>query len=286
MALSTASVAGESVNQSLQVESKGSLSINIPRGLVTINGWDKPEVMVKGELDDMSNRLIFETKKDKTFIKLDTQGQQTWGDYSVINIYMPKQLKLRFKGIDTTFTVTDAMTDIEGKSINGNLMVNKSQGKIKLSVVSGDVKVSESSGFIRVESVSGAVDFSGSFQQAYLKSVSGEIIANISGTDKLIIKNVSGDTQITGQVKDKAVLTLSSVSGNILYKADGALNAECTVVSQFGGDIDNQLTDDKPIEGRLNKKTLSFISGEGSGKLNMKTVNGSVFIEKGHKKSD
>ncbi len=98
------------------------------------------------------------------------------------------------------------------------------------------------------------VNFSGDFEQVFLKSISGDITADISGTNKLTIKNISGNTQISGQVKSEAELKLSSVSGDILYKVTDELNAECEVISQFGGEINNQLTDDLPIDGNLNKK--------------------------------
>jgi len=274
------SLAGEKVNQSLSVETTGKVFVEIPRGLVKIEGWNKQEVLVKGELDDTLKNLIFNTKKDKTFIMIDTEGQKHWGDASVIKIFMPHQFSLYFKGIDTSFSIAKLNNHIEGKSIHGDLMVKKSNGKIKLSVVSGNVKLVESSGFTKIESVSGTVDFSGDFEQAFLKSMTGDIIADVSGTDKLTIKNTSGDTQISGQVKNHAQLKLSSVSGDILYKVTDELNAECEVVSQFGGEINNQLTNDLPIDGNLAKKTLSFISGDGSGKLSMNTVTGSVTIEK------
>ncbi len=273
-------LAGEKVNQSLSVETTGIVFVEIPRGLVKIQGWDKPEVMVKGELDDTMETLIFKTKKDKTLIKIDTQGQKHWGDGSVLKIFMPQQSQLRFKGIDTSFSIAKLNSHIEGKSIHGDLMVKKSNGRIKLSVVSGNVRLVESSGYTQIESVNGTVEFSGNFEQAFLKSMSGDIFAEVSGTNKLTIKNTSGDTQISGQVKHHAQLSLSSVSGDILYKVTDELNAECEVVSQFGGDINNQLTDDLPIDGNLHKKTLSFISGDGSGKLSMNTVTGSVSIEK------
>ncbi|PKI17948.1 DUF4097 family beta strand repeat-containing protein [Colwellia sp. 12G3] len=273
-------MAGEKINQSLSVEDKGIVFVEIPRGLVKIQGWDKQEVMVQGELDDTTNKLIFETKKDKTLIKIDTQRQQHWGDSSVLSIFMPQKLKLRFKGVDTSFNITQLDSHIEGKSISGNLVVKKSHGKIKLSVVSGDVTLVESSGLTKIESVSGKIVFSGDFEQVFLKSVSGDITAEISGTDKLIIKNISGDTRISGPVKNQAQLKLSSVSGDMFYKVAGELNAECEVVSQFGGEIKNQLTTDLPIDGNLHKKTLNFISGEGSGKLSMNTINGSVSIAK------
>jgi len=273
-------LAGQNVNQSLAVETTGTVYVEIPRGLVKVQGWDKSEVMIHGELDDTVKTLIFKTKKAKTLIKVDTEGQKHWGDASVLKIFMPQQSQLRFKGIDTSFSIAKLNSNIEGKSINGNLMVKQSSGKIKLSVVSGDVKLVESSGFAKIESVSGMVDFSGDFEKAFLKSMSGDITANISGTNKLTIKNISGDTKISGQIKEKAQLKLSSVSGDILYKVTDELNAKCEVVSQFGGEINNQLTDDLPIDGNLHRKTLSFISGDGSGKLGMKTITGSVTIEK------
>ena len=277
---SSTCLAGDKVNQSLPVEASGIVFINIPRGHVNIQGWDKQEVMIQGELDDTTKRLVFKTSKNKTSVKVDTQGQQHWGDASVLTIFMPQQLQLRFKGIDTSFSITKINSHIEGKSISGDLVVKKSHGKIMLSVVSGDVTIIESSGITKIKSVSGMVTFSGYFEQALLKSMSGDITADISGTDKLTIKNVSGNTHISGPVKNKAKLNLSSVSGDILYRVSGELNAECQVVSQFGGEINNQLTDDLPIESSLHKKTLSFISGDGSGELSMNTINGSVFIEK------
>jgi hypothetical protein len=278
--LSGICLAGEKVNKSLSVKPSGVVFVEIPRGLVKVHGWDKSEVMIQGELDDTINKLIFKTKQDKTLIKVETQGQKHWGDASVLKLFIPKESKLRFKGIDTSFSIVNLNSHIEGKSINGDLMVTGSNGTIKLSSVSGDVKVAHSSGLVKIQSVSGMVAFSGDFEQAFIKSMSGDIKADISGTNKLTIKNISGDTQLSGQVKNQAQLKLSSVSGDILYKVIGELNAECEVVSQFGGEINNQLTDDLPIEGNLHKKTLSFTSGDGSGELSLNTVTGSVVIKK------
>jgi len=264
----------------MQVDAQGIVFVEIPRGLVKIKGWNKNEVMIQGELDDTIKNLIFKNKKSKTLIKVDTEGKKHWGDVSILNIYMPQSAQLRFKGIDTSFSIAKLTSHIEGKSINGNLMIRKSNGKIKLSVVSGDVKVADSSGIMKVESVSGSVNFSGDFDKAYLKSMSGDIIGDISGMNELTIKNISGDTQIRGSVKSKSHLNISSVSGDVYYKVTGDLNAACEVVSQFGGDINNELTDDLPEEASLHKKTLNFVSGDGSGELNLKTVTGSVTIEK------
>jgi hypothetical protein len=276
-------LAGERVNKSLVVVPNSIVFVDIPRGFVEIHGWQKKQVMVEGELDDTVNKLIFTVKENKTLIKLDTHGQEHWGDGSTLNIFMPQQAQLRFNGIDTSFTITQLKNHIEGKSINGDLVVNKSQGKIKLATVSGDVTLIESSGLVKIKSVSGTIDYSGDFEKASLKSMSGNITAEISATSHLLIKNISGDTHISGHVKNQGQLHLTSVSGNIEYQVTDDLNAECEVVSQFGGEISNQLTDDLPVVGNLHKNTLNFTSGDGSGKLTMNTVSGSVYIKKSKK---
>jgi Toastrack DUF4097 len=273
-------LSGEKVSQSLSVDTTGTVFVEIPRGLVKIQGWDKQEVMIQGELDDTIKALTFKTKKDKTLIKVDTQGRRHWGNASLLKIFMPQQSQLHFKGIDTSFSIAKLSSHIQGKSITGDLLVKKSTGKIKLSVVSGNVKLVESSGFVQIESVSGTINFSGVFEKAFLKSMSGDITADISGMKKLTIKNISGDIQVSGQVEKKAQLKFTNVSGDIIYRVTDDLNAECEMVSQFGGEINNQLTDDLPIDSKSHKKMLSFISGDGSGKLFMKTITGSVTIEK------
>ena len=273
-------LAGEKVNQSLSVTSKGIVFVEIPRGVISIEGWDKPEIIITGELDDTIKQLTFKTKPEKTLIKADTEGKQHWGDASTLKIMMPKHSQLHFKGIDTSFNISKLSHIIQGKTITGDVIVSQVQGKVLLSVVSGNVELVDSSGLAKVQSVSGEVEFSGNFEQAFLKSMSGDITADISGTNQLTLKSVSGDTLVSGQIKDKAQLKLSSVNGDIVYLSAKELNAQCQMVSQFGGEINNQLTDDMPQESSLHKKTLSFVSGDGSGELIMNTVTGSITIKK------
>jgi DUF4097 and DUF4098 domain-containing protein YvlB len=275
-----AGIAGEIINQKLSVELTSTIFIDIPRGKINVIGWDKAEVVVQGELDDASKQLTFNSQEEKTLIKVAVADKKYWGDASELSIFMPKGSRLRFKGIDTDFNISKLINRAEGKTISGDLTVTKSEGDFALSVVSGNIKLSDSSGLAKLESVSGMLDFSGDFKNVYIRTMSGDIEADISGTDKLILQNVSGQTNVTGLVKNHAQIKLTSVSGNIFFSADKNLNAECMLVSQFGGNIDNQLTDDVPTEASLHKKSLNFISGDGSGSLSMSTVTGAITIKK------
>ena len=258
----------------------GSIYIDNTRGQLTIIGWDKPQISVAGELDDSARKLVFKQKGRKALIKVLMRGGRHTGHGSELTVHVPKASSIRFKGVDTAFYLSGLQGRIDGHTINGSLTVKDVQAQMKLSSVSGKVDVSQSSGQAMVESVSGKVKFSGAFEQAKLRSMSGNIMANINQMRHIKIENVSGHTVVDGNLMNNAKVELNSVSGDIHYQAKGELNAECEVASQFGGRILNSLTGDKAHKTMLHQRKLNFVSGDGSGKLVMNTVSGSVTLDK------
>ncbi len=272
--------AGEKVDRTMEVAPSGSLYIDNTRGQLIVEGWDKPQIQLQGELDDSARKLIFKRKGNKSMIKVVMKGMSHRGHGSELKVFIPRDTRVRFRGVDTDYIVKDLNARVEGHTINGDLTVKNVHGKINLSSVSGEVKVVKSSGLTRVESVSGKVNLSGEFKEARLKSMSGNIMVNIDQTMKLKVENVSGDTAINGYLKSNANIHLNSVSGSIHYKAAGEFNGKCQIASQFGGKIHNELTEDKPWGELLEQRKLKFVSGDGSGMLVMNTVSGSVTLDK------
>lgn len=272
--------AGEKVKHSLKVPMSGSVFIKSTRGLIQIEGWDKPEIQLSGELDDSAEKLIFKVKGHKTLIKVKMNGKSHWGDGTNLKIFMPRSHELYFKGIDTTFHINNISADVEGKTFTGDVQLTNIHSEIEVSTVSGAIKLEKSSGEAQIESVSGDINFSGVFEDTYIKSMAGTIDVTVDNIENLLIKNISGDTLVKGKLSADAEVELSSVSGDIHYKTTDELNAQCEISSYFGGDIMNMLTDDVAEEKMHTKKNLSFVSGDGSANITMKTVTGSVYIEK------
>ncbi|MFT4929497.1 MAG: hypothetical protein ACI8WB_005630 [Phenylobacterium sp.] len=273
-------VAGEMIDQTLKVPDTGILLIDNSRGMVKITGWDKKEVSIQGAVDDSAHKLIFKNKGHKTLIKVVMEGVEHQGNTSDLKVFMPKNHKLRFKGVGSSFVVVNLTNGVEGKTINGDLTIQNVHNSLKISSVSGKITVSDSSGKAKIQSVTGTVDFSGKFDKAKIKSTSGDIIADIGKTHNLRIKNFSGDTTISGNLLDEAHVKLTSVSGNIHYTAKDTFSGDCSIASQFGGKILNLLTSHDAWSEDMDERKLSFVSGDGSGKLVMNTVSGSVTLDK------
>lgn len=273
-------LAGQKVNQILDADSDGILYIQNTRGHLQIQGWDKPQIMVQGELDDAAKKLIFKRKGNKAKVKVVLNEGRHHGHGSDLKIFVPSDTTLLFKGVNTHYSFSNLTAKLEGKTISGSLLVNDVHSKIMLSSVSGKIKVRDSSGVVIIHSVSAKVDLDGRYDKAQLKSMNGNVMANIDHISLLRVENVSGNTAIKGELQDNAQVRLNSVSGNIHYVANGKFKGECEIASQFGGKIYNKLTKDKPWKEQLEKRKLQFVSGDGSGKLVMNTISGTVTLEK------
>lgn len=272
--------AGDKVDKIIDASSVKAVFVENVRGRFEIIGWDKPQIHLQGELDDSAERLVLKAKGEKAMVKVVMNGLFHRGHGSDLKLFLPQQTKLRFKGVDTDYQISNFNSKVEGKTIKGDLIIDKIQGKLVMSSVSGKIKIKNSSGVAIIESVSGKVGLSGQFQQVAIKSMSGSVMANIEDTDKLKVKNVSGDTFITGQLRDNADIQLQSVTGNIKYTSSEGFNGKCEVASQFGGNINNELTTDQPWKEKMQQKKLKFVSGDGSGKLVMNTISGNVTLDK------
>jgi hypothetical protein len=276
--------AGEQIKQAINVPSTGHVFIDIDRGSVEVQGWDKSEILVLGELDSDSQTLMFKNKGEKTLIKIKISGTSHRGyahssDGAELKVFVPQNIQVHFKGLDTDFTIAGIEAGVEGKTINGELLIKNVHTSIKVSSISGDIKVTDSYGIAYVESIQGDASLIGNFEDVKLRSVTGDIWADITDIDKLSTNNVAGETKVVGNFKKNSQIKMTSVEGYLHYEAWGILNAECEIVSQFGGEVVNSLTTDLPKTSHMQQQQLNFVSGDGSGTLVMKTINGTASID-------
>jgi DUF4097 and DUF4098 domain-containing protein YvlB len=231
-----------------------------------------------------NQELLLKNKGQKTFVKVNIgKGSHRGNSYSMggtdLQIFIPKNARLHFKGIDTAFTINGLFAKVNGSTINGELLIKNVHSKINVTSISGDINVSDSSGSVHVESMRGDVNVKGKFEDAHLQTVAGDIWTDISHINKLRTNNVAGSTIVKGILMNDASIELASVDGDIDYKVTGMFNAECEISTQFGGEINNNLTDDLPDKSQMHARQLRFVSGDGSGRVVMKTIGGRINID-------
>ncbi len=279
--------AATEVAESLSSDNVTNISINNHSGFINVVGWDKDKISVTGTLDDDAEKLVFEQKGAQVFIKVEYPRMDNWSaEGSKITVFMPKNIRMKSSSISGDIHVSNLHGGVEVKtvsgdvlaknvtqsvelnSISGNIDSDKLSGKVSLSAVSGDIKDTDSTGRLEIRAVSGEVVINSRAKEVFFNNVSGQSKLNLAEVIELRIRTVSGDLQAKITLNEKALLKASTVSGDLAFTFQQGVDADFSLKSSVGGDIENNITQ---------AKTEHDEYGPGA-KLNFQTVNGSALV--------
>jgi len=273
-------LAGDDVNQHQAAESHGTVSIKNIRGEIELYGWDKNEISVEGELDDLTKEFIFEVDGGQTHIEVRIpRHNANWGDGSDLKIRVPSGSRVSFSGVSTDTRFKDIMGGLKVDSVSGDIEIENVAEALIIKSVSGDIEVKEATGDIRVSTVSGEMDLDLSSNNLSLESISGDIKAKFSAFTRLRASTVSGSQHYKGSLSDNGDIDISSVSGDITLGLQETVNSRISVKTGAGGDIRNKLSDDEAQNKFPASKSLVTTFGSGSGNIFISTVSADVRLE-------
>lgn len=296
--ISFMSMAKETVDQQLTVTDNPSVSVKIQRGNVELVSWDKNTIQIKGELDELSQGLLFEVNGNSVIVedKLPRSYQGSNQQGSQLTIYLPKQLGLDAEGVSASYQLAQLDGQISLAVVSGSITAKQLSGNTKLTTVSGNINTSELAGKINLETVSGDITDNNSQGEAELRLVSGELKSQSAFT-QLTVDQVSGDISVTvNQVTELNVVTISgdaqltlggelnkaqleTISGDMALTFTAMPNSSFMIDGGPGGKINNQLTDDKPLKQKYSpSKTLQFKTLAGAGQVNINTISGKISL--------
>ena len=298
--------AGEKVDQKLTVAANTNITIENVRGEVVIHGWNKNEIAVTGELDDKTEKFIFEKTDNGVLIKVVTPRNTNYGSYSIVDedgsnliINLPKNARVNFDGVSTNviannlqhgstiqtvsgnIDLTNLADHIEISTVSGDIKSKALSGKISLSSVSGEIDDKNSQGRLRIEAVSGNIDSSSAATIVTAHNVSGEIKLSLQQVDELELNTVSDDATVTLHLNNDGVIKASSVSGDIELYFQNNVQASFRLNSSVNDDIVNKLTNKKAKKAKYGPgASLNFETGNGNGAVRINTVSGDIKVAK------
>ncbi|WP_076414492.1 DUF4097 family beta strand repeat-containing protein [Shewanella sp. UCD-KL12] len=299
--LSNLTLAAQSVDKQIEVESDLKLNIKVLRGEVNIQSWDKQAISVKGTLDELSEGFLFEKQGQSVTIE-DQMPRQFRGndkDGSSLTIIVPRNLTLYAEGVSSSYQLASLAGDIRVNSVSGDIRANDISEQVLFHTVSGDIVSSRLNGKTRLETVSGSIEDEQSDGEISYKSVSGNLEADSMAT-KVSIEQVSGDGAIRlQQLKSLDVKSISgdialsikgltsmanldSVSGDISIKLPKTIDARFNLNGGPGGKIHNNFSEDKPKKEKYSPTSfLKFQSGEPKADIKISTISGDIELKRG-----
>ena len=280
--ISTAALvqAGDKVDKSIDVKSDGIVEISNVRGIIRVEGWDKNEVSVKGELDDMAENFVFETSRSTTIIKVELpRGRINRGDGSNLIVRVPFGNKVDFSGVSSDFVVSSVKAGIDIRTVSGDVTAEEIESSLKIKTVSGDIDLTDSSGNAKLSSVSGDIEATVDSEEVDVDTVSGDSVLRLTEYKRLKAGTVNGEIWVKGSQADGGRTRMSSVNGDLEITFVGTLNATIKAKAGPGGDITNSLNDVKVEEIFPNQEKLNCEVGNGDGRVTISTVNGSIKVK-------
>jgi len=277
-----AAIAGESVDERRSVSGQGVVEIHNLRGEVTISGWDKDEVHVYGDLDDLAEGLIFDVDGEFTLIRVKMPKRNvSWGDGSDLEIRVPKKSRVDFEGVSTDLELSDIEGGTSVRSVSGDIRADHIAKRMHINSVSGEIDVTDASGKAKITTVSGDLRLELSSTEVSVNTVSGEVDLAMEAMDSLSASTVSGELDISGQLNESGNISMNSVSGDIQLRLAGPVNARIDVNAGPGGDISNRITSDDPRDIFPAQMELKTSAGDASGNIRIKTVTGDITLIEG-----
>lgn len=142
----------ESVEHTVALNPQGSFRIENPRGLIRVETWDRPEVLIKADKYAGSRQTLED-------VRIEIKGE---GDRVQVVTHLPEVFGfLGGSGGSVDYRITlPATVQLEAKTVNGQVEVEGVIGNLRVSTVNGSVTATDVEGEVRASTVNGRVEVS------------------------------------------------------------------------------------------------------------------------------
>ncbi|MGI8618030.1 MAG: DUF4097 family beta strand repeat-containing protein [Gemmatimonadaceae bacterium] len=282
LALPNVVAAQARLSRSLPLNGDGSVRIHALVGTVTVRGWDRDSVTVRGTLG-AGNRLHAGGGRAgvKMFVEAEDERQPA---ASTLEIMVPSRAKVWIKTATADVTISGVTGSLDVYVISGGIDVSGNPADVNAEAIDGTILIRGSPGWIRAKSASGPVTLRGTSRDATLSTVSGRVTVDGSAVPRGVFErgkfeSVTGDISFRGGIERGADLSFDSHGGavDITLPTRGA-DLEVTTIS---GTIRNEASSARPLTGRYGRGAeLTSTVGDGGAAVSVRTFKGAITIRR------
>ncbi len=275
-----AALADKDVDETRSVPNDSFVEIVNVRGEINVRGWDRDEVRVQGELDDLAEELVFEVQGKRVLVEVRLPGKGVnWGDGSDLTIDVPRFARVDVKAVSADVEAKSVFGGLRVRTVSGDVNASDLDGQLIVNTVSGEIEIRDARGDGKIKTVSGEIDIEGGCDSLVLDTVSGEIDVDLMAFSSLRVTAINGDVDMEGELRNSGEIDMNSVNGDLKLELRAPVDAIISVMTGPGGDIKNSITDTMPKERFPASKELETVAGDGGGRIKLRTVNGDIEIK-------
>jgi DUF4097 and DUF4098 domain-containing protein YvlB len=242
LAIGSASAANP-VDETKAAAPNGSIEIGLISGELTVVGWDRQEIRVRGDLGAGDPEFRFEVQEGEAEIEIEPREDRSMGPGLDLEISIPRGSQLEIAGVSVDISISGI------------------RGATEVETVSGEVEVRDAPSELEIEGVSGDIE------------VYGDV-----PIEDLEVEVVSGSVLVDAPIASDASIDLASVSGELTFKVPADISAQFDVET-FSGGIESAFGGAPKKASRFTPaQELSFTLGGGGASIDLQSFSGRVRI--------
>ncbi|WP_144393719.1 DUF4097 family beta strand repeat-containing protein [Pleionea sediminis] len=268
------------IEESIDATGIDRVTIEVMRGDVTLKGTDLSRVSVTGKIDSAADDVIFE-KRGTTivFIVEMPQNSQFGGAAaSRLQFEIPSNIAVSFKSVQASVKLDNFTNGAQVETVSGDISGDAIVSSSKFASVSGDIILKAGKGDLLISNVSGEIKVDSDAQALKITTVSGDVDLNLPKVSDFSLTCVSADVKAKFGVTEAPNIKMTSVNGEIDLDISDDVDALVTLKTGPGGDIINQLTQQKPSSSFVSEQSLTMRLKKGQGVINLSTVSGDLIL--------
>jgi DUF4097 and DUF4098 domain-containing protein YvlB len=271
-------LAGQSVEESWDINADASISIENIAGTIEIEGWDEKKARLTGELGNSVDELEIIASDSSLTINVDNRNSRNI-DSTELKLMVPRGASVDAEAVSANIEISGMKNEkVTASSVSGDVNVDAQSKRVSIESVSGDVGFSGSTERISAESVSGDVELTGISGEIAATTVSGDMELEAGLIESGKLETVSGDLTLSGELSNNGRLTAESMSGDVTINLpdgqSGLFKAE-----SFSGRISTDFGSvDRAKHGPGSH--LKHSSGRGGGEIRVESFSGNIELKR------
>ena len=283
------------IDETKPMQPGGRITIENIAGKVTVIGWDKDEINVKGTVGEDVRSVDFDVRGDDAQIEVDVPSGRNRKIRTELTISVPRQSSIAVETVSAKIDVSgvtasnhrletvsgsveakDTTGSMDIETVSGQITLHDADSQVKIDTVSGSVKTTGNAESVDAETVSGSVQIIGVQQEVRVGAISGSIRIEGDGLEDFEVETVSGSVNFNGSLASNTDVEVHTISGSVNLKIDGPLPAEYdlrtssgSINCSFGPGVQKR---------RGPGQSLRFELDSGDGDVRVETFSGSITI--------
>lgn len=277
MLASATVVAGQSVDERWDIDADASVSIENIAGEIEIEGWDRNEARLTGELGNSVDELEISASDSRLQITVANRNERNV-DNTELKLMVPRGASVDASSVSADIDVAGLDNEkLTVSSVSGDVDVRSASQRVSIESVSGDVEFNGQTERISAESVSGDVTLSGVSGELAATTVSGDMELETGMIDSGKLETVSGDMTVAGEVSGNGKLSVESMSGDVTILLPASQSGMFKAQS-FSGRISTDF-------GSVNHAKhgpgshLKYVAGDGDAEVRVESFSGNIKLK-------